>query len=262
MRKTTLLFTFIAFIAFSCSQENDNNSPSYLLSSSAKLNLTPESINTNLTLAGFTGLEDELIHNVKVYEIIYKTEYLGEQIEASGLVGVPQTTGESYPMLSFQHGTIASNAEAPTVGSTYGIFAGFASAGYVFLIPDFIGFGASSDVLHPYYNRKYSGQCVLDMVEATMELADQEGFSVNKDLLLAGYSEGGYVTMAAHYEFEQEPIAGVNLIASAPSSGGYYIKGVQDFFFEQEVYDQPFFMAYVMMSYISTGDLDMEVSEF
>lgn len=211
--------------------------------------------------AGVTTLDNYLEYKVTLYKIDYKTDYLGEEITASGLVGIPDTE-EAVPIMSFQRGTMASHAEAPTsISSNYGTLASFASAGYIMILPDLIGFGSSSDVMHPYYNESLSASAVIDMIRAAKELAREEGSNFNGEVFLSGYSEGGYVTMAAHKSMEENPIEGFELIASAPSSGGYDVKGMQEYFFSLETYDNPFFLGFVTMSYQSTEDLGVNLDQ-
>ncbi|MTI40462.1 alpha/beta hydrolase family protein [Fulvivirga lutimaris] len=200
-------------------------------------------------------------YDVTHYKVTYKTTYLGNEIIASGLVTFPETT-EALPMISFQNGTIASNAEAPTVNTqTFLTLSGVASAGYIFVIPDFIGFGASSDLISPYHNAEYAGRAVVDLMRAARELASQEGYNFNGEAFLSGYSEGGYATLAAHKMMEEENPEGFELIASAPSSGGYDVKGFQEYFFSLDTFDNPFYLAFVALSYQSVYGYDDPLSD-
>ena len=200
-------------------------------------------------------------YDVTHYEVTYKTTFLGEEIIASGLVTFPETT-EAVPMISFQNGTIASNAEAPTQNKqTFLTLSSVASAGYIFVIPDFIGFGASSDLISPYHNAEYAGRAVIDLMRAARELASQEGYNFSGEAFLSGYSEGGYATMAAHKMMEEENPEGFELIASAPSSGGYDVKGFQEYFFSLDTYDNPFFLAFVALSYQTVYGYDDPLSD-
>src|SRR5690606_38908224 len=64
-----------------------------------------------------TGLDPALVQNgARVYQISYKTSYKGQEIEASGLVVLPETK-ESVPMISFHRGTIVEYADAPSMQS-------------------------------------------------------------------------------------------------------------------------------------------------
>ena len=55
-----------------------------------------------------------LKYDIKAYKIIYKTKNTdGTEIQASGALIIPNVNGESIPMISQQHGTIRTDAQAP-----------------------------------------------------------------------------------------------------------------------------------------------------
>jgi len=196
--------------------------------------------------------EREIKSGVDIYKVTYKTILFNESIHASGLVILPQSN-EPLAMLSFQHGTIIAHSEAPSEtppGNDILLFyAAMAAPGFVGVVPDFIGFGDSKDRLHPYYLEKPTADAVIDNLKAARELALLNDLNFTGRLFLAGYSQGGYATMAAHKSIEQNGLENFDLVASFPSSGGYDIKGVQEFFFKQTTYSQPFYIAFVATAY-------------
>jgi pimeloyl-ACP methyl ester carboxylesterase len=165
---------------------------------------------------------------------------------------LPKTSDE-LGMLSFQHGTIVTHEEAPTETPTSSglmlFYSAMASPGFIGVVPDFFGFGSSKSMLHPYYIESATADAVVDNLKAARELALLNDRKFNGRLFLAGYSQGGYATMAAHKSIEASPLDDFDLIASFPASGGYDIKGVQEYFFEQTTYSQPYYLAYVAFSY-------------
>jgi hypothetical protein len=254
------LILFLSTIIYSCS-DDETAVPAVKIDRLDNGNfLSSRGVSELKLLAKFSGI-DELVsiselfkYDIVHYEVTYKTTYLGQEIIASGLVSFPETTN-AVPMLSFQNGTIASNADAPTQDQqTFLTLSSIASAGYIFVIPDFIGFGASSDIISPYHHAGYTGRAVIDLMRAARELAFQEGYNFSGEAFLSGYSEGGYATMAAHKLLEEENPEGFELIASAPSSGGYDVKGFQEYFFGLSNYDNPFYMAFVALSYKTAYD--------
>ena len=135
----------------------------------------------------------------------YRLEYLtsdadGNEVRASGLVSVPQKpAGAKSPVLSYQHGTIFRDAEAPSnnaVASEVAVV--LASLGYIVLAPDYVGFGASRGTRHPYLLAAPSAAATVDFLTAARTWRGQAGVADNGQLFLTGYSEGGYVTLAAH----------------------------------------------------------------
>ncbi|MFY0652094.1 MAG: prolyl oligopeptidase family serine peptidase [Cyclobacteriaceae bacterium] len=193
-------------------------------------------------------LQNDLKYDVEIYKLEYSTEFLGEKIIASGLIGIPESE-DAFPLLSFQHGTISSHEDAPSENPLGSFYSAFASLGYIAIVPDFIGFGSSSDYIHPYYHKESSAQCVVDMIRASKEFLEQENQAYEEKLFLAGYSEGGYVTMVTHQLIEEEYSSEFNLVASAPASGAYDIKQMQEYMFSLDIYNQPYYLAYVAHSY-------------
>lgn len=258
--KRLLLLALIPFI-FSCDEGNEKKQTNeYLLNAELRYGQSSSEVLGILSTAGLSDMEDYLRYDISLYEIEYTSTYKGEAITCSGLLAYPETD-DAVPIMSFQHGTMASHDEAPILSTSYALLSGIASAGYILIIPDMLGFGSSSQVLHPYYHKDYTAQPVIDMVRAAEEFAEEMDLNFNHELFLSGYSEGGYATMATHQTLETSPLDGIELIASAPASGGYDIKGVQEYFFSQETYHQPFFLAYVALAYQSVYDWDLEMSQ-
>lgn len=103
----------------------------------------------------------------------YRLEYLtsdaqGREVRASGLVSVPvKALGAKSPVLGYQHGTIFTSAEAPSnnaVGSEVAVV--MASLGYIVVAPDYVGYGVSKGVAHPYLLSGPTAAATLDMLTA------------------------------------------------------------------------------------------------
>lgn len=255
-----LLLTFVG-----CSDNDSTPKPATLLEAESLFSRSSSELRTFMELSGLDLPFEEIQYDVEIFKVTYKTLYKGEEITASGIVILPETN-EPVGMLSFQHGTIAAHEEAPSAlalnSSELIFYSALASPGFITVIPDFIGFGSSSDILHPYYVEELTASSIIDNLKAAQELAKQQGLSFNKKLFLAGYSQGGYATMATHKAIEEQGLNGFNLIASFPASGGYDVKGMQETFFSLETYDEPFFLAYVALAYQTAYDWTQPLSQF
>ena len=252
MKRTwRFLVVFIALIQLLSGCKENHVKPANLFLSSAEVIQTRQLSELQALVAG-TSLQVFLKYDVTIYSITYKTTYKDQNIIASGLVALPKTT-LSVPMVSFQHGTIAAHSEAPSLSPLTStellIYGGLASPGFIAVIPDFIGFGSSANLLHPYYVEEATASAVTDMIKAAKELAIEQNINFNGNLFLAGYSQGGYATMAAHKSIEQNGLPGITLIASFPAAGGYDVKAMQEYFFGLQKYDEPFYIAYVAQAY-------------
>ena len=166
----------------------------------------------------------------------YRLEYLttdadGREVRASGLVSVPQKpAGAKSPVLSYQHGTIFSDAEAPSnnaVASEVSVV--LASLGYIVLAPDAVGFGASKGTPHPYLLAEPSAASTIDFLTAARFWRSQASVADNGQLFLTGYSEGGYVTMAAHRALQAGNSPHLQQLRMVvPGAGPYDVQATMD----------------------------------
>jgi pimeloyl-ACP methyl ester carboxylesterase len=180
-------------------------------------------------IPGFPAQLSVLFTNdIKVYKIIYKTPYLdGSSIEASGALLLPKSS-TALALLSLQHGTLQDPAEEADAPSYFGANsesqvpgALFASAGYAVVLPDYIGYGASAAKVHPYEHAQSLATAARDMLQASREFCERNQISLNNKLFLAGYSEGGYASMALLKHLQDTPIEGLKVTACAPGAGAY-----------------------------------------
>jgi len=253
----------LSIVIFSCDTSTPEPFvPEYLLASSLEIEHGAGNVKLLAESFGFSSLASNVQYDLELYSIEYATELNGFPIEASGLVGIPVGATGDLPVVSIQHGTITAFHEAPTaLPASYLVFASLASAGYVVVIPDFVGFGSSEQFLHPYYVKEEMAQTVIDMIRAGKEFATTKGIMPNNHLFLLGYSEGGYATLVAHQAIQEAGEADLQVTASAPASGGYDTKHLQEHFFSQETYHQPYYMPYVTLAYQEYLDADLDLNE-
>lgn len=190
---------------------------------------------------------------VNVYKIVYKTHLYNEAIEASGLVSVPATPGE-YPVLSFQNGTNTVNANCPSENPQdyfYQLAEYIAGMGFVVIIPDYPGFGSSSDIPHPYLIDDPTVQSITDMFRAVNEGGEAlfPGIIPKNEYYLMGYSQGGWATMSLHRNLEIEHSTEFNLAGSVCGAGPY---DMYDLFLGISVlstYPMPSYIGYIVNAY-------------
>tara|TARA_B100000683_G_scaffold76594_1_gene75572 strand:- start:582 stop:1757 length:1176 start_codon:yes stop_codon:yes gene_type:complete len=252
-------YLLLFLLLFSCNNQ-DELTRAYIDTYTKLFSISKENILEIVQNSEYGNLNEYLQYDISLYTITYNTTYKGQNIKASGLVAFPDTD-QGMPILNFNHGTTSLHADAPTEDLIqYSFFSNAASAGYIFVIPDYLGFGVSDNIVHPYYRSDITGQTIVDMIKATKELAAIEGYNFNGDVFLSGYSEGGFATMSAHYNMEKNNYSGLNLVASAPASGGYDITGMLDYFISKETYHVPYYIAYVAMGYKTSYDWSLPLS--
>ncbi len=188
---------------------------------------TSSQIAAAIELAGNSAFRATPRYAVQAYRMTYLTlDGLGQQILASALLAVPQKPGNALsPVFSYQHGTITMDADAPSnLADIAGPEVVLASLGYIVLSADYVGYGASKGAPHPYLLSGPSASAVVDMLTAARYWRQTQNLPDNKQLFLAGYSEGGYVTMATHRALQAGTAPERNQIVSvAPGAGPYNV---------------------------------------
>ena len=253
----------LLFVLVGCSSDEDPEVSTFVSSDFLESNSRAE-FRLLLQLTGVDIGSENWKYDVDLHRIRYNTELDGATITTSALVILPQTE-EEVSLISFHRGTITASDEAPSeLDINDGIatlYSGLSSLGLVAVFPDMIGFGSSLEMVHPYYLRDINANTVRDAIVAAADFAEQQGVDLDSDLYLAGYSQGGYITMAAQRSIEQDAIRGFNLRASFPAAGAYDVKGLQEYFFSLETYEQPYYLAYVGLAYQEYASLDLELSD-
>lgn len=226
------ILKFLALLPLitNCSKSDETNGATpdvdnkYLISS--ELLRSHSATGLGFVAGVFITLSDlsDPLKNVEAYKIKYKTTDVdGSEIEASGVVFVPQGDAE-MPIVSYQHSTISDNDNAPSniesLGDDeYTIMAVFSSFGFVVSMPDYIGYGASVASEHPYEHGNSLGSTSYDMLKATKEFLTNEEVKANNKLFLLGYSEGGYATLALQKYLENK--GDLSITHSLPGAGAY-----------------------------------------
>jgi fermentation-respiration switch protein FrsA (DUF1100 family) len=228
LQSLTILFLFIA-----CKKDAETPplpEPEYLTEEVFIKNLSSSEVkNVAGQIEGFPSLFLGLFQfNLKVYKITYKTKnYDGSDILASGALLIPQT-GNSLPLLSQHHGTLIDPVDELAAPSYFGqgseaFVPGilFASIGYVVAVPDYIGYGASKDLTHPYEHGASLATTCRDMMRAAREFCARNQVNLNGKVFLTGYSEGGYATMATFKLLQEQHNPEFNVTACAAGAGAY-----------------------------------------
>ena len=259
-------FSLVAVAFVSCDDEMDDvetpvTGNKYLIEADLQFTIPKGVIDLTIATASIEYPElsefgDLINSGVDVYRITYKTTFDDNPVIASGVVAIPDVDGD-YPVLSYQNGTNTEHSKAPSVDSEnqlFQILEMMGSTGFIISLPDYLGFGESDDMFHPYLHRESTVQTVTDMLEAVREFIDNEdGISLNDDLYLAGYSQGGWATMQVQQAIEADAGFAYNLKASACSAGPYNLVTLNEYVVGLEDYLQPYFLAYIFNSYLKLG---------
>jgi pimeloyl-ACP methyl ester carboxylesterase len=264
----------MVFMIFSCSKET------IPVSSFEHKKLTnfekTSTLNKSLIVATFATasvlypeivpLKDSTRYSVGVYRLEYKTTYKGQEIMASGLAAIPDAK-ESFPIIGFANGTNIAHAHAPTKDNSntaYMLMAGMAGNGYILVIPDYIGFGASESIVHPYFMKEPTQASVIDLILATREYLDNhsEYAAYNGTYFLAGYSQGGWSALATLEAIDADPSLDMSVLAASCGGGAYDLFKTTDHILQREVFTTPYYLPNFIYSHIQYGSVTSPLDQF
>ena len=261
-------------MVLSCQRDNDQEIKfEHFVDATLLKSVSEEEVQALFTLAKqvFPEIPDysqEVVGGINVYYLEYQSTYLDDEpIVLSGIVCVPDDASRKSLILSIQNGTLVEHSKAPSNdldNPAFLLMQAMASLGYVIVIQDYIGFGASEAYPHPYHVKPLFQSTVKDMLMATQEMAETGDypFQLSGELFLSGYSLGGWASLVSHYHLENEPIDGLTLLGSVCGAGAYNLLDMQEFLFEQSYYKQPYYIALLFSGYGSVGAIQDDLSLF
>jgi pimeloyl-ACP methyl ester carboxylesterase len=219
------------------------------------------------------------VFGLKAYRITYWTlDENNQRVKASGLLVIPDTNSldpsvrnlYSFPIISDQHGTIFLDSEAPTnafASDLQTVLKGGAPSSTIFslvisytgllgfasVMPDYIGYGESKDQYHTYMLEQSLANSVIDLLRAVLEFCEANNHPIKREVYLAGYSEGGYATMAAAKKI-QTFYRYFNLKGVVPMAGVYNMEKMGLGIISSQTLTYPPFPAYVVYAYSQAYD--------
>lgn len=205
-------------------------------------------------------------YSVDVYKVTYPTYYKDSLITASGLICIP-LADEKFPVISFQNGTKTANATAPSENPSYDDYLmveAIAGNGYIITIPDYIGYGSSSDIVHPYYNKESTNRAVINMIKACNELLGIETITAdtNGHFYLMGYSQGGGATLSVLDEIENGTYPGFEIIAASCGAGAYDLHSMTEYMLDQTTIPSALYLPYFIYAHKAYGTIQDDLDKF
>ena len=267
-----LLLLVMIFLVNGCNKETTNpSSNQYLVDFKQENILMLQSIEAMLSpleplYPEAAGIKDNAAYSVQVFSIKYKTHYKGEEITASGLACIPLSDGK-FPVISFQNGTNTFHGNAPTANPlnyNYLLLEAMVSNGYILLIPDYIGFGASADQVHPYYQKETTVSTVIDMMHACSELVqDKKVLAKMADRnYLMGYSQGGWATLSVLEELEKGDHPDIKVSAASCGAGAYDLMAMSNYVLALDTFPGPVYLPYFVYSEQVFGALTDQLDKY
>lgn len=152
----------------------------------------------------------------------------------------------AMPLIGFQHGTELMRVGAPsrfnkdnplqTIEVLIGMILA-ANSGSIITMADYQGLGGDDDHIQPYIGARPLALSALDLLLDTKHyIQEQDEIFWNEEVFLTGYSQGGFVTIAAARELESNPQYAdeLPLKAVAPCSGPYSLADTMRFLMLRE----------------------------
>jgi acetyl esterase/lipase len=229
MRKYLLLLTVIvAFTA--CKKEKDElEFIETLTKTTLAGTMNIEQVRSLMT--DYASFKPYIQTSISLYKIEYNTTFNGNKINVSGLFVIPADLPEQAPVIVYNHGTMHKD-EAPSfctasnyymdIGLCYICASLFKCA---ILIPDYIGHGISSFTMHPYIHAESLGQTSLDIIRAYADYTKitPDATPANSKIIILGYSEGGYTSVALHKKI-QETAPDLDIVKTYAGAGPYDVE--------------------------------------
>lgn len=245
MKKFCTALSLFLFLTYS--------STAQLVSYHLQQSFTVASLDSFLSLSGFS-LPIAPQYDIDVYQVIYKTPYkhIDSLVNASGIVVVPKNVACPLPLGCYAHGTFSSRLQVPSYDGPerpIGLFFG-GIGGVLAAMPDELGLGDSdsSILIHPYINAFHSGHASVNMMRAARQLADTLALQLSGEVVLTGYSQGGYTTMATNKLIQENYSSEFNIVASAPMSGPYDLKKTMvDVMLSTSRFATPSYLPYLLL---------------
>ncbi len=239
MKKLSIFLSLLCFVSFSLSAQE-------LVSVTYKGERSKQQL--------INQFNNPLIQNgIKMYKITYTTPDLTGALDtASGLLAIPVRDGDfNYPLLCYQHGTVGSRTDVPSnLAGGYELAMVYGGMGYASAAPDFLGLGEARG-FHPYVHADTEASAAIDMLYAVRQYAaESDEFSLNDQLFITGYSQGGHAAAALHRELEANFTEDFTVTASAPMSGPYSISvAMKAKILSDDAYYFPAYVPYTFLSY-------------
>ncbi len=151
----------------------------------------------------------------------------GDTITLSGKIFLPNHKKAKHIIIA-NHYTICSNKEAPSNASSIeGIYA---LKGHIVIMPDYIGYGVSDTLTHPYLHLKSTVSSAIDLLEAAIPYLKANSYTFYPSLILVGYSQGGAATLALQKELEEHYADKYPIYQVFAGAGPYDLAGTFDYY--------------------------------
>ncbi|MES2118719.1 MAG: lipase family protein [Pseudomonadota bacterium] len=162
----------------------------------------------------------------------------GEDTDAATAIMVPSGTDSACqgnrPVLLYAHGTsVLKRNDMSDLSATEPrlVAAMYAAQGYIVVAPDYAGYAGSTLPYHAYLDAGQQASDMVDGLRAARKVFAIIGAHPADQLVLTGYSQGGYVALATQRAMQTGYAGEFAVMAAAPMSGPYALAQFGDAIF-------------------------------
>lgn len=225
-------------------------------------------------------LQEHLTGSVRSRGVKYASvDSHGHPRTYSGRVFLPDraagTPPAQVPLVIYQHGTETRRTFTSYYGkgdeTLFGAL-GAALCGFAVAMPDGDGMGADpSPEKHAYCQGKTTATCLIDLIRAVQgdvggqRIFDEDNYVWDGRLFIVGYSEGGYIALAAVQELATNPAYRDLRLTGAACMGGPFdfAKATRELLAEARTpYSRPYIPAYFVAAWeeLYPGEVSLQAA--
>ncbi len=184
----------------------------------------------------------------------------GTPITLSGKVLLP-AKGKIKNMIIVSHWTIGANRECPS--ESFQMEGILAAKGYAVVMADYIGYGVTSNRIHPYMHIESTARSVVDMalaVKPYLKAIDRKPES--DEVILVGYSQGGSTTLGVMRILQDEFTKELPIKAVYAGGGPYDLAATFDITMLEDKTGIPCAIPMIVQGVNEGENLGLNLSDF
>lgn len=286
--KHSLLAAMLVLAAFSCKKDDNNPAgpvtPAYEVSDVRNISLSEPLINIFQQLVEDSHI-DSIIGTIDIPHLITPTQLFsairenwgegvstgvmkyqskdtyGNAATLSGRIYVKNTSDKKLKgIIIANHFTVCSDVECPsnTLLEPEAVFVPF---GYAMVMADYIGYGSTVDMEHPYLNWKATATASIDAYFAMKQYLEDNGYEVGDERYNVGYSQGGEATMSVLRMVTEDYSDQIHFNRSFAGAGPHSIEATYDDIIANDFTGIPMAMPMIVNGMNTSYDLGIDLNE-
>lgn len=138
-----------------------------------------------------------------------------------------------------------------------------AQSGYIVFMPDYPGFGDSyGQCFHPYLDAEAMVNSTIDLFKVAQKTLSDNGYRYKNDLVISGYSLGGFVAASLAREMETNPAHGYSVSLLFTGGTPCNLKQIADIVRESDYVQHTYFLPYGLWGYKENAYPNINISDF